>query len=145
MSVGERIRLFRLRRGMTQKSLGMAIGFPEASADVRIGQYESGARKPKAGRSADMAQVLGVSPHALRVPDVESDIGLMHTLFALEDARGLAVGELDGEPCLRFEGARAGEGRSLQDMLRAWKRQADLLAAGKITREDYDTWRYTLS
>ena len=27
-------------------------------------------------------------------------------------------------------------------MLTAWKAQADKLAAGKISREDYDNWRY---
>ena len=35
MAIGERIHFFRLLRGMTQKYLGMALGFPEKSADVR--------------------------------------------------------------------------------------------------------------
>ena len=34
MAIGERIHFFRLLRGMTQKYLGMALGFPEKSADV---------------------------------------------------------------------------------------------------------------
>ena len=33
MAIGERIHFFRTLRGMTQKYLGMAIGFPERSAD----------------------------------------------------------------------------------------------------------------
>lgn len=28
--------------------LGMLVGFPERSADVRLAQYETGSRKPKA-------------------------------------------------------------------------------------------------
>ena len=32
MAIGERIHFFRLLRGMTQKYLGMALGFPEKSA-----------------------------------------------------------------------------------------------------------------
>lgn len=32
---------------MTQKYLGMATGFPEKNADVRMAQYESGTRTPK--------------------------------------------------------------------------------------------------
>ena len=40
MAIGERIHFFRLLRGMTQKYLGMALGFPEKSADVRLAQYE---------------------------------------------------------------------------------------------------------
>ena len=42
MAMGERIRFFRKRKGLTLKGLGMAMGFPEKSADVRIAQYESG-------------------------------------------------------------------------------------------------------
>ena len=42
-------------------------------------------------------QALDVSPHALDVPDIDSYIGLMHTLFTLEDLYGLTVSESDGE------------------------------------------------
>ena len=35
---------------MTLKYLGMAVGFPEKSADVRLAQYETGERNPKADR-----------------------------------------------------------------------------------------------
>ena len=85
MAIGERIHFFRLLRGMTQKYLGTAVGFPERSADVRLAQYETGSRKPKADLTAALAQVLDVSPQALDVPDIDSQIGLMHTLFTLED------------------------------------------------------------
>ena len=97
MAIGERIHFFRLLRGMTQKYLGTAVGFPERSADVRLAQYENGSRKPKADLTAALAQVLDVSPQALDVPDIDSQIGLMHTLFTLEDVYGLTVSEADGE------------------------------------------------
>ena len=42
MAIGERIHFFRTMRGMTQKYLGLAVGFPERSADVRLAQYETG-------------------------------------------------------------------------------------------------------
>ena len=78
MAIGERIHFFRLLRGMTQKYLGMALGFPEKSADVRLAQYETGSRTPKADLTAALAEVLDVSPHALSVPDIDSYVGLMH-------------------------------------------------------------------
>ena len=68
MAIGERIHFFRTLRGMTQKYLGMALGFPEKSADVRLAQYENGSRTPKADLTAALAQILDVSPHALDVP-----------------------------------------------------------------------------
>ena len=36
MATGERIRFFRTLRGMTQKYLGLMLGFPDNSADVRL-------------------------------------------------------------------------------------------------------------
>ena len=97
MAIGERIHFFRILRGMTQKYLGQVIGFPERSADVRLAQYETGTRTPKADLTSSLAQVLDVSPQALAVPDIDSYIGLMHTLFTLEDRYGLQIGEADDE------------------------------------------------
>ena len=113
MAIGERIHFFRLLRGMTQKYLGMALGFPEKSADVRLAQYETGSRTPKADLTAALAQVLDVSPHALSVPDIDSYVGLMHTLFTLEDNYGLKISEIDGE-AVSYTHLRAHEtGRNL--------------------------------
>lgn len=143
MAIGERIHFFRLKRGMTQKYLGQAVGFPEKSADVRLAQYETGTRTPKANLTAALAQVLDVSPQALDVPDIDTDIGLMHTLFALEDIRGLTIGEIDGEMCLRLDRSRGLTYSSMFEMLLKWANEAKKLESGEITREEYDHWRYT--
>lgn len=47
MTVGKRIKIIRKFRGMTQKELGMAIGFDSKTASARIAQYESNYRIPK--------------------------------------------------------------------------------------------------
>ena len=142
MAIGERIHFFRLLRGMTQKYLGTAVGFPEKSADVRLAQYETGTRTPKADLTAALAQVLDVSPQALSVPDIDSYIGLMHTLFTLEDNYGLTVSEADGEVCLKVNKDKSKDAAELLKMLYAWKEQADKLSAEEISREEYDRWRY---
>ncbi len=142
MAIGERIRFFRGLRGMTQKGLGIAVGFPEQSADVRIAQYESGARSPKADLTRALARALDVSPRALEVPDIDSGTGLMHTLFALEDIYGLTVGELEGEVCLRLDSNRETACGTVPEMLAAWREEARKLEAGGISREAYDRWRY---
>ena len=142
MAIGERLRFFRKLRGMKLKELGMKIGFPEKSADVRMAQYEAETRMPKADLTAAMANALDVSPLALTVPDIDSDLGLMHTLFALEDTCGLRVEEADGEVCLGVDVSQGARAASLREMLRAWREQAAKLEAGEITREEYDRWRY---
>ena len=99
MAIGERIRTFRNLRNMTLRWLGMAVGFPEKTADIRMAQYEKGTRTPKEDLTNKLAEVLDVSPRALDVPDIDSKEGLMHTLFALEDIYGLTIGEFeDGFP-----------------------------------------------
>ena len=120
----------------------MALGFPEKSADVRLAQYETGSRTPKADLTAALAEVLDVSPHALSVPDIDSYVGLMHTLFTLEDNYGLKVSEMDGEVCLKVDVRKNKDSARLHEMLWTWREQAAKLEAGEISQEEYDSWRY---
>ena len=142
MAIGERIHFFRNMRGMTQKYLGMLMGFPERSADVRMAQYETGARTPKADLTASLAHALDVSPQALDVPDIDSYIGLAHTLFTLEDRYGLKIDEDDGVPCLRVDVFKGNKAAELNKFLCVWYQVAAMLKAGEITQEEYDRWRY---
>ena len=142
MAIGERIHFFRIMRGMTQKYLGMLVGFPERSADVRLAQYETGSRKPKAELTAALAQALDVAPQALDIPDIDSQIGLMHTLFALKDIYGLTISETDGEVCLKISKDKGKAAEELLQMLTVWQEQAAKLTTEEISREEYDQWRY---
>ncbi len=142
MAIGERIRFFRILRGMTQKYLGMTVGFPEKSADVRLAQYENGSRSPTADLTAALAAGLDVSPQALSVPYIDSYTGLMHTHFTLEDLYGLKVRELDGEVCLTVDVHQNKDAAHLHEMLCSWREQAAKLEAGEISKADYDKWRY---
>ena len=142
MAIGERIHYFRILRGMTQKYLGMVIGFPEKSADIRMAQYESGTRSPKEEITEKLAQALDVSPKALDVPDIDSYVGLMHTLFALEDIYGLKISRANGKLCLQLDPGSGEHYFQMLSMLEAWQEQKDKLEAGEITEDDYDRWRY---
>lgn len=142
MAIGERIRFFRNLRGMTQKYLGHVVGFPEKTADIRMAQYESGSRTPKADLTNTLAQVFEVSPQALTVPDIDSYNGLMHTLFALEDIYGLTIENRDGEIIMRIDPFKSREARNLLDNLPAWCAEREKYRKGEISKDDYDRWRY---
>jgi len=142
MAIGERIRYIRNLRGMTQKYLGMAIGFDEKTADVRMAQYESGTRTPKAKMIADLANVLGVTPQALTVPDIGGYTSLAHTLFALEDLYGFKMNNIDGELCLTLDKSKGMTYLSMFDLFTAWQQEAEKLKRGEITTDEYNTWRY---
>ena len=143
MAIGERIRFFRNLRGMTQKYLGQVVGFPEKTADIRMAQYESGSRTPKAELTESLAGALGVSPLALSVPDIDSYLGLMHTLFAIEDIYGMKIDKLDDEVCIRLDKNRGTSYISLLERFTAWQKEAEKYRNGEISKEEYDHWRYT--
>lgn len=142
MAIGERIRYFRLKKGLTQKQLGVAVGFPERSADVRLAQYETGARTPRADLTQTLADTLDVDTRALNVPDIDTDIGLAHTLFTLEDTCGLTICKEDGVVFLRANVRQGNRAFLLYDLMLAWNEQHEKLLSGEITLEEYDHWRY---
>ena len=109
---------------------------------MRLAQYETGSRKPKAELTAALAQALDVAPQALDIPDIDSQIGLMHTLFALEDIYGLTISETDGEVCLKISKDKGKAAEELLQMLTAWQEQAAKLTTEEISREEYNQWRY---
>ena len=109
---------------------------------MRLAQYETGSRKPKAELTAALTQALDVAPQALDIPDIDSQIGLMHTLFALEDIYGLTISETDGEVCLKISKDKGKAAEELLQMLTAWQEQAAKLTTEEISREEYDQWRY---
>lgn len=142
MAIGERIRFFRNLRGMTQKYLGMQVGFPEKTADIRMAQYESGSRTPKADLVNKLAEVFDVSSAALTVPDIESYNGIMHTLFTMEDLYGLRIDKLDDELCIRLDKGMGVNYITMFDMFTAWQEQAEKYKNGEISKEEYDRWRH---
>ena len=145
MAIGERIRFFRNLCGMTQKYLGTVVGFPEKTADIRMAQYESGSRTPKADLTNKLAEVFGVSPQALSVPDIDSYIGLMHTLFTLEDRYGLTIERTENGVSMYADPKKGTDAAELSEMLNAWAEQSEKYHNGDINRDEYDKWRYNYS
>jgi transcriptional regulator with XRE-family HTH domain len=139
MGIGNRIKRIRKMRGMTQKELGLAVGFNEKSADVRITQYELGTRTPKEKVISRIADVLDVNPQAISNIDIDSVGGLAHTLFTLEDMHGLSISSIDGELCLTFD---KDKNPVLFDIFEKWQQEAEKLNNGEITEAEYNDWRY---
>lgn len=142
MAIGQRIKFFRNLRNFTQKELGLKLGFPKNAADVRVAQYESETRIPKDDLINTFAHLLDVSPKALNVPDIDSYIGLMHTLFALEDTYGFKINKLDGQLCITLD-TNNKSFPNLFDNLNSWQSEYQKLLNGEITQKEYDQWRYT--
>lgn len=144
MAIGERLKFFREKRKMTQKHLGLLMGFPEKNADVRIAQYEAGTRVPKEKLLESLAGALGVSTTALKVPDIENIIMVMHIFFTLEDRYGLTVGKKEGKVVMWFDPEKRLEEYPLDanPYLKDWYEVMEMYRSGKIDREEYDKWRF---
>ena len=142
MAFGERIRKFRNMIGMTQQELGTKLGFSEKSAVIRVGQYENENRKPKQDMINNMAYIFDVASESITVPDIDNYIGLMHTLFALEDRYGLTVTMLDGQICLKQDINHPNYNHSLADDLQSWYDKKSKLTSGSILASEYDHRRY---
>ena len=142
MAIGERIKRIRNLRRLTQRDLGRAIGFDENTADVRIAQYETGTRTPKEKYVNALAAALQVVPYSLSVPDIESYVGVLHTLFALEDNYGLKIDSIDGRLCLTLDKSIGTTFLSMFDMFSVWQRESERLKNGETSQDDYDNWRY---
>ena len=88
MTVGEKIRTIRIFRGMTQKELGLAVGFPEKGADNRIAQYETDYRVPRKEMLDKIAFALKVNRLNFysACPGDSAPEDLIRPLFWLEES-----------------------------------------------------------
>ena len=144
MAFGKRLKFFRLLKGLTQRQAGEAVGFKGNTPEVRMTQYETEARTPKDHLIRQLASMYDVSTKAILVPDIDTDGGLMHTLFALEDLYGFRVDELDGSVCLRPPNTGS-KSVMYNELFTTWYEQCEKVKSGEISKKDYDHWRYNFS
>lgn len=144
MSIGSIIRALRMKKGLTQRQLGVMLGFNESNADVRVAQYESANKVPRKDLLERIANVLDVDVSFLN-PDIRNPIGKMQLLFSLEDDQILQINTAYGIPILSFNVTnKTDEGRLFEIYFQQWSDMAEKLRRGIITREEYDQWRYHL-
>ena len=98
---------------------------------------------PKEDMINKLAYVLEVSPDALTIPEIDSYIGLMHTLFAIEDLHGIKIDKISDEVCIRLDKSNLSKYIHMDDLLRSWYKEYEKYQNGEITKEEYDHWRYT--
>ena len=143
MAVGRRIRYFRLRKNMTQKELGLLLGFSEKTAEVRVNQYENEYRLPKEDTLEKLGKIFHVAPDVFKVPNIDTVAGVMQTFFALEDFHGVRVAQMDNKLVLVVnDGGLESQQHFNHTVLKEWLRQRLALEEGKLSKEEYDAWRY---
>ena len=131
--------------GMTQKELGIAIGFEEKSADIRIAQYESNTRTPKEELLRKIAEVLDVNYRSLYEPTLYAAEDVMYTLFELDEhypgTRLYEVIDTTDPDFPEKHMAVSFRYRLLDDFLKEWQLRKKQLRKGEITKEEYLEWK----
>lgn len=134
MKIGEKIRKFRTEKGLSQKELAKMTGLSEPA----IRNYELGNRTPPDKQLAAIAGALGISQFAISNPDIESYIGVMHTLFALEEEYDATLVCEPGATYITFPA-----GSDLRSRLIDWGEAFSKLKNGFMTKEEYEEWKNT--
>lgn len=142
MSIGHKIRNIRLKRNMTQKELGLAIGFSERTADVRIAQYESGTRVPKNAVLFNIATALNANSEYMMAPSIDLDEEIIHALIYLDELNLLKM-EADGFKNIEGEDQKKIKINIgfLDYYLEEWYIKKRALENNEITQEEYYEWK----
>ena len=148
MTLGEKIRKYRSLKNMTQKELGLAIGFSGATADSRIRKYERDVMAPKQDIRAKLAEVLDVDISALSENDIHNEEDIMQTLFIFEELYGMEIDRDEDKTTLTFDNHDKDLAK-LTSYLYTWYRQKKSLVesenldekAAHDALERYDQWK----
>ena len=101
-TAGQTMKFCRRAEGITQKELGLLLGFSADTADVRIAQYEAGIRKPKSDMTDKIARLLNVSKYAISAPSLNTETAASHTLMKMDSIYGLNIVKLGDEIFISF-------------------------------------------
>lgn len=140
MKLGYKIRKYRLLNDMSQKELGMKVGFSPATADSRMRKYESDAMAPKADIRSKIAEALNIDLEAISDVEISSFADIMYVLFELEEKYGLKIEKKDGKTSIVFDDSDK-ELETLISFLTAWKDKKDALSEDQEDVHDYEVWK----
>lgn len=139
MSIGDKIKYLRKIRNMTQKELGVAVGFDEKNADIRIAQYESGTRTPKPELIAKFAKALNA--HVLSLMNERTQDPVMNMFFDLIDMEERAKVTLHPIEDNNSKYAISIDSKFFNDFLEELVSIRKELTDGTISYEEFIDWK----
>jgi len=145
MTLGEKIRKYRIMNDLTQKDLGIMAGFSAATADSRIRKYERDLMAPKDDIRKKLAEALDVDLSALSDIDIKSLEDVMQVLFLFEEEFGMTVERTEERTCLCFDNKNKDQALLLS-YLYTWfsKRKSTFNPDGSVDEEalkQYERWK----
>ena len=162
--IGDRIKLMRTAYGITQYDLGIALGFDEKSAAIRIYQYESNYRAPKSDLIYALSDALHCSHYMLRGYGETIMDNIMIDLLWMEEEhdstddiilkRPDQIQTPDEKPVMTYNPNEIHSPDAfsnpvglffnndvLSKAIAAWASQREKYIEGKVTKEQYFKWK----
>ena len=103
MTLGDKIRKYRIMNDLTQKELGIKVGFSSATADSRIRKYEKDLMAPKEDIRNKLAEALDVDLSALSDIDIQSLEDVIQVLFLFEEEFDMTIERSEEKTSLCFD------------------------------------------
>ena len=148
MTLGEKIKKYRLLHNLKQKDLGKMIGFSSATADSRIRKYEGNIMAPKAEIRNKLVQALDVDSSALSDIDIRSIEDVVRTFFFMEEYLGFEIEKIDLENYAFFRKDKVyfqeREISKLNSYIYIWQQQKKNLLNTKTDNEEDSSKKYEL-
>lgn len=145
MNLGNKIKRVRTFRGMTQRELGMKLGYKEHSADVRVAQYESGYRVPKNSTLVQMAEILNINPiHFMGVDSgCAEDLILMFIWFDEDNRNTFQLFQLSPDQCgISYDSVGIWiDYDSVNNFMHEWCMKKIQLKTMQISEDEYFEWK----
>lgn len=134
MTLGEKIKFHRTRRGITQKRLGELTEIHEVS----IRKYELDKNVPRYEHLVAISDALAVPLNEFLELYIHSASDVIPLLFAIDEAMDLKL-EHDGALhfTIRFDDL------VMDYFLQEWQSMKQLHAAGKLSDEEFENWKHT--
>ncbi len=141
MTLGEKIKKYRVNKGLTQKALGERALGQKGDKALRIYKYENDVIVPKPDVRRSIADALDVDVEALSDIAITSNEDIMYILFELEETKGLRIHKENGHIVLDFDDQELKNNEQLFTYLSLW---ADESSRNKTTVADknaYEHWK----
>lgn len=143
MTLGEKIKKYRLMKNLTQKDLGIKVGFSAATADSRIRKYEKDIMAPKNDIRQKIADALDIDLSALSDINIESYEDIMQILFLFEENLGMEIERKDGKTHLIFDDNNKGIEKFIS-YLYIWHSQKKNLISTSDTISTEEMYKYKI-
>lgn len=132
MTLGEKLKLHRTMKGLTQKQLGKMTDIHEVS----IRKYEANKLTPKREQLEKIAECLCVPVNEFIELKIVTDSDILPLLFAIDETFEIKITSDDNEK-FRMEF----EHPLLNHFLRDWQSAKELVEIGGIHPDDYAFWK----